>query len=453
MRHNFSDKRRNTIVQCSVRAYREAMPRVRGHVDARGLVRRASTWTSCSQRFRSLLDPKKTPSVWNTITKARAHDSHQAFEKLCQMVDGEPRFLPDPPLVVPLDAYLGGVDAEAVSSGLNESSARTAGPSIRIGRRLVEQYRVVHVARKVVGVGSVGTEAWIALLLDSAHGTPLLLQIKQAEASVIERFTAQGVFSNHGHRVVAGQRLMQAASDIFLGWERFSWQGAVAATTTSASCATGRVGRHCRHDFRRAWPCGRRCAAGRSPAPTPVQATGWLSRRTSGSQCVRPAIAEFSVTYADQNAKDHAALAEAGRSGRIHVDRAEPLRLRGLQGIRLCGGLRVVDVREQPEAEYVQSLGAEHLADVTQPAPCWNPKMKHRRAGYDERLIVGEARLQRRAEFADHRDAVGGMRARRAVLAAAGHAVPFWSGRVVRAPGRNEGRRPVHLHQLQAERP
>ena len=80
----------------------------------------------------------------------------------------------------------------------------------------------MHLARKVVGVGSVGTEAWIALLLDRTDGAPLLLQIKQAEASVLERFMAQERVRNHGHRVVAGQRLMQAASDIFLGWERFS---------------------------------------------------------------------------------------------------------------------------------------------------------------------------------------------------------------------------------------
>ena len=91
-------------------------------------------------------------------------------------------------------------------------------------RRLLEQYRFVHLARKVVGVGSVGTEAWILLLLDD-QDSPLFLQVKEAEASVLEEFTSPSEFSNHGQRVVAGQRLMQAASDIFLGWERFAWQG------------------------------------------------------------------------------------------------------------------------------------------------------------------------------------------------------------------------------------
>ena len=91
-----------------------------------------------------------------------------------------------------------------------------------------------------MGVGSVGTEAWIALLLDRADGSPLLLQIKQAEASVLERFTDKSEFSNHGHRVVAGQRLMQAASDIFLGWDRFSFARRGSATSTSASSVTGR---------------------------------------------------------------------------------------------------------------------------------------------------------------------------------------------------------------------
>ena len=91
-------------------------------------------------------------------------------------------------------------------------------------RRLLEQYRFVHLARMVVGVGSVGTHAWILLLLDD-QGLPLFLQVKEAEASVLEEFTSRSEFSNHGQRVVAGQRLMQAASDIFLGWDRFAWQG------------------------------------------------------------------------------------------------------------------------------------------------------------------------------------------------------------------------------------
>ena len=92
-------------------------------------------------------------------------------------------------------------------------------------RHLLDQHRFVHLARKVVGVGSVGTDAWIALFLDRDRSSPLFLQVKEAEASVLERFTTKSVFSNHGHRVVAGQRLMQAASDIFLGWDRVDWAG------------------------------------------------------------------------------------------------------------------------------------------------------------------------------------------------------------------------------------
>ena len=317
--HNFSDKRRNSIVQCSVRGYREAMREFAGMSMLEVWYARLDM-DELLPRFRSLLDPKKTPSVWNAITKARADDSHQAFEKLCQMVDGEPRFLPDPPLVVPLDAYLGGVDAQAVSSGLNEILSvyrRTLDPD---RRRLVEQYRVVHVARKVVGVGSVGTEAWIALLLDSADGTPLLLQIKQAEASVIERFTAKSVFSNHGHRVVAGQRLMQAASDIFLGWERFSWQGAERdyyfrqlrdwkgsadiAGMTSAGMALW------------AEMCGWTLARAHARSGDRVAISSYLGK----SDVFDRAIAAFSVVYADQNERDYAQLQAAVASGRLSAD-------------------------------------------------------------------------------------------------------------------------------------
>ena len=110
-------------------------------------------------------------------------------------------------------------------------------PSLR--RHLLEQYRYAHLARKVVGVGSVGNDAWIALLVDRDPRSPLLLQVKEAEGSVLERFTAKSRLAHHGRRVVAGQRRMQAASDIFLGWERIGWDG-VERTTTCASCATGR---------------------------------------------------------------------------------------------------------------------------------------------------------------------------------------------------------------------
>ena len=121
---------------------------------------------------------------------AQAHDSHQAFAKLCRVVDGEPRIISDPPLIIPVEEFVSELDAAQISTALEAiigSYQRTLGPD---RRRLLDNYRPVHLARKVVGVGSVGTDAWISLFVDRDRGTPLLLQVKEAEASVLERFTS-----------------------------------------------------------------------------------------------------------------------------------------------------------------------------------------------------------------------------------------------------------------------
>jgi len=316
--HDFTPNRRRTIVRTSVRAYREAMrdfairPMIDvwyAHLDMDALL----------PRFRSLLDPKRTPSVWKAVTRARAHDSHQAYEKLCTIVEGEPRICHDPPLIVPLEEAAVGVDPTVLAAVLEQivaSYRRTLAPD---RQRLVEHYRVAHVARKVVGVGSVGTECWIVLLLDHASEEPLLLQVKQAEASVVERFVRTSSYENHGERVVRGQRLMQAASDIFLGWDRFTLRGR-------------------EHDYYfrqlRDWK-GSADVAGMTPAGMTLWAEmcGWTLARAHARSGDRVAIASylgradtfdraiaaFAAAYADQNERDFAALQDAVRSGRIEA--------------------------------------------------------------------------------------------------------------------------------------
>ena len=220
---NYATKHRRRIVRASARTYRETMRELAqtsmlevwyAHLDMDELL----------PQFQSMLDAESTPKVWRAITKARAHDSMQAFEKLCFMVDGEPRIVSDPPLVTPVEAFTGDMAPEAVVEAAHMILRGYRATLTPERCHLLEQYRFVHLARKVVGVGSVGMDAWIALLIDRDTGAPLLLQLKEAEASVIERFTQKSEFENHGERVVVGQRLMQAASDIFLGWERFAWQ-------------------------------------------------------------------------------------------------------------------------------------------------------------------------------------------------------------------------------------
>jgi uncharacterized protein (DUF2252 family) len=314
--HEFSERRRRSIVQSSARAYREAMRNFAGRSMLEVWYARLDM-DDLLPRFRSLLNPQRTPSVWKAVTKARAHDSHQAFEKLCRVIDGEPRFVHDPPLVVPVDRYVAGADAHVVTSTLDEilKSYRRTLDSDR--RRLLEQYRLVHVARKVVGVGSVGTEAWIALLVDRADGSPLLLQLKQAEASVLERFTTKSQFSNHAHRVVAGQRLMQAASDIFLGWERFGlggeqrdfyfrqlrdWKGSadVAGMTVAGMTLWADM-------------CGWTLARAHARSGDRVAIGSYLGK----SEVFDRAIADFAVAYADQNEVDYRGLQEAVAAGRL----------------------------------------------------------------------------------------------------------------------------------------
>jgi uncharacterized protein (DUF2252 family) len=313
--NGFADDRRSAIVRRAMRSYRETMRDMAGmstlevwyvHLDMEDLL----------PRFRRLLDPKSTPAVWRAATKARAHDSLQAFDKLCHRPAGEPRIAPDPPLIVPIEDLYQSIDTDAVSRTI-QKILRSYRRTLSTDRRhLLDQYRVVHLARKVVGVGSVGTAAWIVLLLDE-HGTPLFLQLKEANASVLEPFTAKSPFSQHGARVVAGQRLMQAASDIFLGWERFEWEGEQ---------------RDCYIRQLRDWK-GSADVAGMTPAGMELWARmcGWTLARAHARSGDRAAIAgylgrsdrfdraitDFASAYADQNERDYAAFCDAIAAGRL----------------------------------------------------------------------------------------------------------------------------------------
>lgn len=314
--NEFDAKERARIVRHAVRSYRTAMCEFArmpmldvwyAHLDLDDLV----------PRFRSHLDPKKTPEVWRTIAKARAHDSHQAYDRLCHVMDGEPRIVSDPPLIMPAEEFVIGRDFGVLRDAIQEimrSYART----IELERRhLLAQHRLAHFARKVVGVGSVGTEAWIVLLVDLDLKTPLFLQVKEAEASVLERFTSKTTYANHGHRVVAGQRMMQASSDIFLGWVRFDWQGD-------------------RRDYYvrqlRDWK-GSADVQGMSPPGMELwgRMCGWTLARTHARSGDRIAIASylgtsgtfdralvaFAVAYAEQNERDYQELGDAVTSGRL----------------------------------------------------------------------------------------------------------------------------------------
>jgi uncharacterized protein (DUF2252 family) len=314
--NGYSRKARAQVVRHAVRSYRETMRELAS-------VPMMSVWYAhlnveeILPRFSALLDPKRTPNVWKAITKARAHDSHQAFDKLCFEQDGETKIIHDPPLIVPIEHFIDvgdpGVAAEALSQ-IMRAYSNTLEPELR---HLLAQHEYAHMARKVVGVGSVGTDAWIALFLSLEDDSPLFLQVKEAQSSVLERFTAASAFSNHGERVVRGQHLMQAASDIFLGWLTFAWDG-----------------RERDYYFRqlRDWK-GSVDVEGMTPAGMNVwgRMCGWTLARAHARTGDRVAIAsylgkserfdfavtEFAASYADQNERDYNALVAAVTSGRV----------------------------------------------------------------------------------------------------------------------------------------
>jgi uncharacterized protein (DUF2252 family) len=313
--NDFTAKERSRIVRDAVRSYRDTMRELSSmsmldvwyqHLDVEHL----------APRFRSLLDRKKTPSVWRAIAKARAHDHLQAFDKLAYVVDGECRIVSDPPLIVPLEDFVAGVEPGIVGDALQALIASYGRTLLPNQQHLLEQYRLAHLARKVVGVGSVGTEAWIVLLLDG-RGSPLMLQVKQAEASVLEEFASASEFPQHGERVVAGQRLIQEASDIFLGWDQLQWQGReldvyvrqlkdwkgsadVAGMTVAGMSLWAQM-------------CGWTLARAHARTGDRIAIAAYLG----SSDAFDRAICAFSVTYADQNERDYRALQQAVASGRL----------------------------------------------------------------------------------------------------------------------------------------
>ena len=258
-------------------------------------------------------------SLRDSVTRAYARDSIAAQRKLTEMVDGRLRIVHDPPVVVPareLDTQQLGVDLDTWMDGLLDRYVRTLQPD---RRHLVEQYRVVDVAHKVVGVGSVGTRAWIVLLIGANDQDPLFLQAKEASDSVLEGFTRPSRYRNHGRRVVEGQRLIQAYGDILLGWHttKFArvpadyyvrqlrdWKGAVEVADLDPE-ALMLYGEFCARTLARAHArSGDRVAIG-----------AYLG----GKDGFERAVAEFAALYADKNDRDHAELERARKMGRITV--------------------------------------------------------------------------------------------------------------------------------------
>ena len=316
----FDAKRRRSINRTVTRSYREA---IRGfaemsnldlwysRIDLEEIVALAAGQGTGKQRKR----------FERNVAKARSKDSLRAFAKLTKIVDGEPRIVSDPPLIVPIEEVVSGVEQaelEEFVQGVIRSYRRTLSAD---RRQLLERFRYVHAARKVVGVGSVGTRAWIALMLGRDENDPLFLQLKEAQASVLEPFLGKSAYGNHGQRVVEGQRLTQAASDIMLGWIRMTaydgvsrdfylrqlWDGKGSALVDLMNPPAMTV---------YAEVCGRALAKAHARSGDAIAIASYLGAGDSFDR----ALASFAEAYADQNERDYKALREAVSSGRVAAE-------------------------------------------------------------------------------------------------------------------------------------
>jgi uncharacterized protein (DUF2252 family) len=310
---------RRKVVTAAVGRYREAMRGFAGQGNLAVWYARAET-RALREQFGSQLAAPEQRQADSAVAKARTRDSLQALAKLTQQVDGRPRIVADPPLVVPLSDLVGdSADQAKLETELRKLIGGYRRTVETDRRYLLEQFEVADMARKVVGVGSVGTRCWIVLLLGRDASDPLFLQVKEAERSVLEDFAGASEYANHGQRVVAGQRLMQAASDIFLGWQRSQvdpdgrphdfyvrqlrdekFSADIEAMTAAGMRAYGEL-------------CGWTLARAHARSGDRIAIAAYLGQAAIFDR----AIAEFAAAYADQNERDHQALTAAVASGRV----------------------------------------------------------------------------------------------------------------------------------------
>ncbi len=318
--NGYKPKQREGIVLAAVAEYRQAMARFAGMQNLDVWYARMEVDERMAE-LRSLAAKKLVKRAERTLDKARTRDSMQVFAKLTRDVDGEPRIISDPPLIEPVSDLAVGVKGKQLLAGLH-SILNSYRSTLQHDRRmLLEEFRLVDVARKVVGVGSVGTRAYIALMLGRTNEDPLFLQLKEAQSSVLEDFVGKSDVHNCGERVVNGQHLMQASSDIFLGWTHVAsgldgkerdfygrqlkdWKGS-AEVEQMVPEAMVLYARMC------AWTLAR--AHARSGDRVAI------ATYLGGSDSFDKAIARFSEAYADQNERDYQALVDAVASGRLQA--------------------------------------------------------------------------------------------------------------------------------------
>ena len=313
----YTGRERARIVLATVAEYRRLMARLAGARDLEVWYTRVDIDT-LGPALAAQVDASTRKQAGKLAAKARTRDSMDALSKLTRTVDGVPRIVSKPPLIVSLDELAEGARDEALVllRGVMQEYRGTLQDDRRV---LLDSYELADFARKVVGVGSVGTQAWIALLLGRDPRDALFLQIKEAQPSVYEALLGASEYANGGQRVVEGQRLMQATSDIFLGWlssaqsadglsrdfyvrQLRDWKGSadVDRMTAEALTAYGRL-------------CGATLARAHARSGDRIAIAAYLGTGQTFDQ----AMVAFVEAYADQNERDYSALTDAVTSGRI----------------------------------------------------------------------------------------------------------------------------------------
>jgi uncharacterized protein (DUF2252 family) len=312
----FDERERRTALLALMRSYRETMRSFAG-------MGNMAVWYShmdldIINRWRAEASRKAVKRFQAGVDKARTKDSLRAFDKLTTRVDGKVQLVSDPPLIVPLAELLPGSAGDGVRETLRSIVHSYSQTLPHDRQKLLGSFELVDFGRKVVGVGSVGTRAWILLLTGRDGQDPLFLQAKEAEASVMESFVGKSKFDNHGRRVVEGQRLMQSTSDIFLGWVRAEgidgqtrdfyvrqlWDSKASASIETMSPSTltiyGEI-------------CGWTLARAHARSGDRIAIAAYLGKGTAFDA----AISDFAELCANQNERDHQALADAVKANRV----------------------------------------------------------------------------------------------------------------------------------------
>ena len=324
VRDRGGSERESDIAQRAVREYRRAMRRF-AQLPVLDVWYARVSERELTPLLQQQLDAKDMRRFGRNVAKAQAKDSTRAFAKLTYRTNGKARIAADPPLIMPIEDLVPAAEAEQIDASMEALLARYRETLPHDRQMLLDRYRYAHAARKVVGVGSVGTRAWVLLLLGRDHSDPLFLQAKEAEPSVLQPYTRPCEFDNQGQRVVEGQRAMQSASDIFLGWLRAEgidgkqrdfyirqlWDWKASADLDQASSRTLAL-------------YTRLCAWTLARAHARTGDAGAIASYLGGGDAFDRAIAGFAEEYADQNERDYEAFMEAIRDGRLAAESPVP---------------------------------------------------------------------------------------------------------------------------------